>query len=790
MSDPSLKLWDGGAAEEPKEAEKVAGEPAAPLSRRHLLGYAVSAPVMTVAAGFGANLALPSSAHAAPLPLTPPDSVDYYDLGDALVQTSLPTMPLVKLSVGLDGRITLDLPRLESGQGIATACGMMVAEEFDVPWSAVLVTASDARPELLFNQVTGGSSAVRCFHAALPLLAAAARARLLAAAAQQWGVPASNLSVKAGLVISTDGRSSGYGAFTAAASLLPLPTNARPKLAAQYSVIGRPAGRLDARDIVTGKKKFTLDQLVPDAKPTMLLMPTQIRGSVLRVNNAAAVQAMPGVIAVVVIPEGGSVVPNPRGVAVMAETFGQAWTAANALDVTWGDGPLKGQSNDSLQATLKAAIAPLAVPPLGALTVEGDFTFAAAAHAPLEVECAIADVRAGSAEIWAGLQSPIVTQQSIALDLGLPVSKVTVHVVPSGGSFGRRLFWDPVQVAVQVSKATGRPCKLMYHRINDMRHTRLRPPQYHKVRATLLLGKVLSYEQRIAAVRLDVRHGFGDIFTAAAVSAPAGVQQSIGNGATEQAFFKTMVSSPYNFGISSKVLTPVAIDMNTVSYRSVHIQPARSVEEIIVDEIARALNKDPVAFRLEYLRDARARAVLQAVTTASGWGKSMPAGFAQGVAVHQESRSFTACVVELDARVLSAVQVTKATIAIDVGLPINPTGIDAQVQGALAESISLVLTAGLHIRDGLPLEGSYSQYHFARMKHYPKDVKVIIMPANGNAIGGLGEVGLSASSGAIANAYARATGLKPRNFPLNFPVDFAPVAPGKLPNPVVVPVPR
>src|SRR5258706_8128563 len=278
------------------------------------------------------------------------------------------------------------------------------------------------------------------------------------------------------------------------------------------------------------------------------------------------------------------------------------------------------------------------------------------------------------------------------------------------------------------------------------------------------------------------------MFTAAAVCAPPSVQQSIGNGATEEAFFKTMVASPYNFGVGTKVLTPVAIDMNTVSYRSVHIEPARSVEEIIVDEIAKKLNKDPVAFRLEYLRLDRARAVLQTVAAAANWGKAMPAGFAQGVAVHQETRSFTAAVVELDARDLTAVKVTKATIAIDVGTPINPTGIEAQLLGALAESISLVLTAGLHIQNGLPLEGSYSQYHFARMRNYPKDVKIIIMPANGEAIGGLGEVGLSATSGAIANAYARATGIKPRNFPLYFPIDFTPFPPGAFPTPVVVPV--
>ncbi|MBC8058136.1 MAG: xanthine dehydrogenase family protein molybdopterin-binding subunit, partial [Rhizobiales bacterium] len=601
-----------------------------------------------------------------------------------------------------------------------------------------------------------------------------------------WGLSAATLRIAAGVVIAPDGRTAAFGALSVAASLLPLPVNVFAKPASQHTVIGKPAGRLDARDIVTGKKRFTMDQDVPNAKPTMLRMPSQIRGTVKSVNNLSAIRGMPGVIDIVVIPGGGSIVPHPPGVAVMAETFGQAWAAVNLLDITWGDGPLKGQTNDSIQTTLKRAILPFALPPLGALTVEGEFEFAAATHCPLEVECAIADVRPGSCEIWAGLQTPIIAQQSIAADLGMLQSQVKVHVVPSGGSFGRRLFWDPVQVAVQVSKATGRVCKLMYHRTDDVRQTRLRPPQYHKARATLLLGQVIAYEQRIAAVRLDARHGYGELFTAAAGSAPASVQQSIGNFAYEQVFFKTMVASPYNFGVGTKVLTPVAIDMNTVSYRSVHIQPARSVEEIIVDEIARKLGRDPVAFRLSYLRLPRARAVLQAVASAGNWGKAMPAGFAQGVAVHQESRSFTACVVELDAREPGNAKVTRATIAIDVGKPINPTGIDAQIQGALSESIALVLNAGLTLKDGLPIESSYTSYRFTKMKDYPKQVQVIIMPNVGEPIGGLGEVGLSATSGAIANAYARATGIKPRKFPLNAQPAYTPVAPGKLAEPVFV----
>src|SRR5258706_12012684 len=247
-----------------------------------------------------------------------------------------------------------------------------------------------------------------------------------------------------------------------------------------------------------------------------------------------------------------------------------------------------------------------------------------------------------------------------------------------------------------------------------------------------------------------------------------------------------MVSSPYSYGTCTKLLTTVTIDWNTVSYRSVHIQPARTVEEIITDEIARVMGKDPVAFRLEFLRLPRARAVLQQVATVAQWGKTMPAGFAQGVGVHMESRAFTACIVELDATDPAHCKVTRATIAIDVGKPINPSGIEQQCHGGLAEAIALVLNAGLHVQNGEPIEASYHHYHFPRMKDFPKNVQVIIMPNGGDPVAGMGEPGMSAPSGAIANAYARATGIKPRKFPLNVqePIDATP--PGQLPPPATL----
>lgn len=771
------------------EADAPAG-----ISRRGLLTYALTAPVMTMAAGLG----LPGTARAA-LPLTPPDTVDFFDLGDAVTLSSLPTMPLVRLSVGVNGRVAFELPRAESGQGITTALAMMIAEELDVDLSMVDVTLSDARPELMFNQLTGGSTTVRSFAGVLPLMAAQARARLLEAAAKQWGMSSNQLSTANGQVLASDGRKAAYGALTLAASLIPPPLNVLPKSAGNYRVVGKATRRIDAMDIVTGKKQFSLDIPVPNAKPTMVRRPPTIMGTVVRVNNLGAVKAMPGVIGVCVLPRGGVITPIPPGVAVMAETFGQAWDAVNALDVTWGAGTIDGESNATINTKLKASVPALGLPALGTMSIDAEFEMAPLCHAPLETDCAIVDVKMNaqgnpvSCEIWAGMQTPIAAAQSVALDLGLSPTAVKAHVVTSGGSFGRRLFWDPVQQAAQISKLLGYPCKLMYHRADDMRHGRGRPQQYHRLRATMLLGQVVSLDHRIASPRLDTRHGFGDLLTATAATAPASVQQSLGNLAVEESLFKTMVSSPYNFGVSNKLLLPAPIIMNTGSYRSVHIQPARLCEEIIVDEMANALGKDPVAFRLSCLRLPRARAVLQAVASAGQWGKTMPTGFAQGIAVHQETRSFTACLVEIDARPAIAgtgpALVTKAVIAIDVGKPINPTGIDAQVQGALNESISIVLSAGLHVQNGLPLEGSYSQYHFSRNRHYPKNVQVIVMPSTGEAIGGLGEVGLSASSGAIANAYARATGTKPRKFPLYFPVDFTPFPPGKLPTRLSLPLP-
>lgn len=720
-----------------------------PVGRRRFLAFLVAAPVLTVAVPGTAEAVIPSL----------PQPAEIMDLGEVLILAGTPTAgALAVLSVGEDGVVTLELARAEVGQGITTATAMLVAEELDLPLHQVRVTLADARPELLFNQLTGGSNTIRSVYGPIRQAAAAARARLLAAASQQHGVPVERLSTQDGGVILPDGRSIAYGLLTSAAAQLTGVFAAQPKPASQHRLVGTPQSRIDARAMVTGEFKYTLDHDVPGAMPAVVRRPPTINGSVRSVDTAAA-RKMPGVLAIGVVP---------TGVAVVAETFGQALAARDALKVTWNPGTVDALSDVDIRAKLHAATLPLVVPPLLTQHVDAEFDFAFVSHAPLETNSAIADVRDDRAEIWAGLKSPIVAQQRIAAAVGLPEAAVKVHVVQGGGSFGRRLFFDAALEAAQISKTLRRPVKLMWSRTDDMRHGRARSASHHKLRATFGLGNVLTFEHRVAAVETDFRHGLGEILTATAASLPVA-----GNLSFAQTVFLTTCKVPYNFGVVTSLLNEVPLRMHTASWRSVYSANTRGAEEILVDELARRMGRDPVAFRRDHLKTARQRAVLDKVTSAGAWGRTMPKGFAQGVGFHDEYKSCTACLVEIDARDPQNPRVVKAVIAVDVGRPINPRGLEAQMLGGLTDAISTTLRAGLHIDKGLPLEGSYSQFHYARQKDAPLDVRIFVMPANGEP-GGAGELGVPAAVGAIANAYARATGIAPRSFPIIFPVDFEP----------------
>ncbi|MFK4066394.1 molybdopterin cofactor-binding domain-containing protein [Streptomyces sp. NPDC029674] len=740
------------------------------IGRRRFLGYVLAAPTLVTAAQLApeAEAAVPS-----------PDVTELVDLNDVMTAAALPTSNLITVEVGRDGTVSFALPRAEVGQGITTSTAMLIAEELDVPLDRVRVTLADARPELVFNQLTGASNTTISTYTPIRVAAALARRRLLDAAAVELGAAAGDLTLKAGVVSDGAGGRVGIGALAEkAASRAPRRMSVELKDREQFTVIGRPHNRVDALAAVTGRKKFTMDLDIPDAEPTMVCRPPTINGKVHSVANLREVRAMPGVTDAAVIS---------TGVAVRARTFGQCIDAVRALRVSWKPGSAAGKSDETVLKELRAAEPPLGLPPLTP-SVEASFTFHFRSNSALEPNCAIADVRADRAEIWGSLKAPIVARQAIAARLGLPLSAVIVHVTEGGGSFGRKLFFDAALEAAEISKEFGKPVKLMWHRADDSRQGRTHPMATSRVRVAYAGDTVLSYKQRHTSVSTDLGHGLGELFTAMAAKLP------VGDIGFSQTFFHLSQSMPYDFGVHSRLLSETDKGFNTGSMRNVYSPDVTCARELIVDALAARMGKDPFTFRRDFLRDDRTRAVLEKAAEVGKWGRPMPAGMAQGIAVHSEYHATSAVLVEIDCRPetvdrpvrdgVTGPRVTKAVIAVDVGLAVNPRGLEAQMMGCLMDGIALTLTSSLHLRDGHFLEASWDNYFYTRQWNTPPELEIVVMPGTTGKPGGAGELGVAASTAAVACAYGRATGTMPTTFPINH---------GKLsftPKPTVPPIPQ
>jgi len=751
------------------------------IRRREFLGYVLAAPTLVVAAKLGKDALTPKAAGAAVPSL--PEPSDLMDLGDVLTLAAAPTSGLITIRVNPDGTASFALPRAEVGQGITTAIAMLIAEELDLPLGEIDMSLADARPELVFNQLTGGSNTIRSMYTPVRTAAALARQRLLGAAAAQWGVRVDSLTTSGGVVRSASGTTATYGSLaTAAASSHTTLASVQLTDAPDFTVVGTPHNRIDALAAVTGRKKFAMDLDVPGAMPTMVCRPPTINGTVRSVSNLSAVKTMPGITDVAIVS---------TGVAVRGATFGQCIDAVRALTVTWGPGTEDGKSDDTVLHELEKAEPPMAVPavPILTRTLDAKFTFAFASNSPLETNCAIADVRPGSAEIWSCLKSPIAAQQTIAAKLKLPQDTVQVHVVQGGGSFGRHLFFDAALEAAEISQQMAKPVKLMWHRTDDFRHGRTHPMCTSRVRASYLLGNVLTFEQRHTSVATDFGHGLGEVLTAISAQLPVG---GLGFSGT---VFELTQNVPYNFGVTTQLLNEVDTSFHTGSMRNIYSPNVRVAQELVVDELAKAMGKDPYHFRRTFLKNDRSRAVLDKAAEVGDWGRSMPAGTAQGIAFHAEYKGVSACLVEIDCRpatvgrqvadAYTGPRVTKAVFVVDVGLPINPRGLEAQMMGGVMDGIALALSSSLHLKEGLPLEGSWDNYFYTRQWNVPTDLRIVVMPPTTGEPGGAGEFGVAAAFAAVACAYGRATGSMPTSFPINHdgPLGFEPL-------PAVPPIPQ
>jgi isoquinoline 1-oxidoreductase beta subunit len=750
------------------------------IGRRQFLGFVLAAPTLVVGARLLDHDYAPEAAGAA-IPSVPQVS-DYFDLGDLQDLAAAPTAGLISIVMNSDGTASFAMPRAEVGQGITTSMAMIIADEMDLPLSKVIVTLADATPALLLNQFTGGSNSTRSLYQPVRVAAAGTRAQLLEAAAAQLGVIVSTLTTDNGVITSQSGKTLTYGSLAvAAASSENRVMHVELKSTSDFSIVGTPQYRTDALASVTGTKVFTMDIEVPNALPTMVCRPPTINGTVQSVSNLSAVQNMPGITDVVAIS---------TGVAVRGATFGQCIDAVRALVVEWGPGTEDGQSDATVLGELQAL-----VPFLGATanplakSVTGEFTYYFRSNSPLETNCAIADVRSNSAEIWSSLKAPILAQETIAQRLGLPTEAVVVHVVLGGGSFGRHLFSDAAQEAAEISQALGKPVKLMWHRTDDFRHGRTHPMAVSRIQATYLGSNVLTFEQRHTSVSTDFTHGFGEIITSQLAELP------FGNLGYAETIFELTQNVPYSFGAVDQVLNEVDMGFHTGSMRNIYSPDVTTALELIVDQIASGMSMDPYTFRRTFLPDARSRAVLDKAAEVGNWGRTMPAGTAQGIAFHSEYKGVCAALVEIDCtpatvnRVVenayTGPRVTKVIFVVDVGLTINPLGLQAQMLGGISDGIAQTLTSSLHFENGIPLEGSWDNYFYTRQWNVPPEVQVIVMPPTSDEPGGAGEFGVAASMAAVACAYARATGTMPTSFPINHngPLGFTPY-------PVIPPIPQ
>lgn len=748
-------------AEQRRPAPEAEAEPEEP-GRRRVLAYLLAAPTLAVGVRFGVDSAGGETAEAV-VP-SPPQPENLLDLGDLQNLAAAPTSGLIAVQVHTDGTASFAVPRAEVGQGMTTAVAMMIAEEMDLPLTKVRVTLADARPELMMNQLTGGSNSMRSIYRPVRVAAAVARQRLVSTAAEQWGVAASGLSTKDGVISYGSEKSATYGSLAeAAASARVVAASARLKDPSDFTVIGTPQNRVDALAAVTGRKSFGMDLDVPGAKPTMVRRPPTINGTVVSVDNADAVSDMPGITDVATIE---------HGVAVRGETFGQCIDALRALKVSWGPGTVDKESDDTVLAKLRKAALPLVVPPLLTKKVEAEFTFAFASNSPLEPDNAIADVRSDRAEIWSSLKVPIVAQREIAARLGLPQKAVTVHVVEGGGSFGRHLFHDVAAEAAEISQKMGKPVKLSWSRTDNFRQGRTHPMCISRVRATYALGNVLSYEQRHTSSQTDFGHGLGEVLTSTAAKIPV-----VGNPTFAQTIFQLTQSSPYHFGATTQLLNEVPLKFNTGSMRNIYSPNVACARELVVDRLAAKMGKDPVEFRREFLKEKRLRAVLDKAAEVGAWGRKLPSGVAQGIALHAEYRGAVATLVEIDCRPetvnrevrdgVTGPRVTKALMVVDAGFAINPRGIEAQMMGGMNDALAMALTSSLHIKDGIPLEGSWDNYFYTRQWNTPPELDVVVMGSTTEKPAGVGELGVAPAFAAIACAYARATGTMPTSFPIN-----------------------
>jgi isoquinoline 1-oxidoreductase subunit beta len=663
------------------------------------------------------------------------------------------------------GKVFLTVGKSEMGQGARTSLPVILAEELGVdPDSVELV---QARPGPDFQDLgTFGSRSTRTMWAPLRTAGAAAREMLVAAAAARWKVDAASCRAEKGRVRhESSGRSAGFGELASDAARLPVPAEPRLKSRSEFRFIGRDRRRVDAPRIVAGEAVFASDVRVPGMKVAAIVR-APVHGGELKSWDEAAARAVPGFVAAAKIP---------GGLALVAESSWAALQAREAVEktVAWNEGENGGSDSASLSARLKEAASRAtaslrrggdasAALASSARRVEAEYFYPFQAHAPLEPMSAVADVRRGSCEVWAGTQNPNGAQEAVAKALGLDPTAVTVNVTLLGGGFGRRGRSDFVLDAVEASRAVGAPVKILWTRQDDMRVGDFHPLSYHLLAAGLdASGAPVAWRHRVAAVSWS-RSG-----------PPPSTEEQL------RPPLRGAYDVPYAIPAVEASLTDVASPVRVSSWRGVNHNHNVFAAECFADEVAAAAGKDPLAFRLALLRKdaavaggregkpvdrARLAAVLELAGRKAGWGAPLPAGRARGVAcAAYDGQTSAAVVAEVTVGRDGAWRVDRVVCAVDPGIAVNPLGIRAQVEGSVAWALS-ALSTEITLKAGRVEQGTYRDFPILRFRDMPR-VETVIADSDAPPTG-MGEPPVPVATAAVANALSAAAGRRVRRLPV------------------------
>lgn len=673
--------------------------------------------------------------------------------------------PNAFIRIGSDGIVTVVSKHIEMGQGAYTGLATIVAEELDADWTKVRVEGAPADAKRYNNlnfgpmQGTGGSSSINNSFDQLRNAGATARAMLVSAAAQKWGVPASEVTIVNGVVAhAKSNRSAGFGELAADAAKLPVPADAKPKDPSKYTLIGKNAARVDSRDKSTGKALFTQDVQLPGMLTAAVLHPPRF-GARVKSFDATKAKAVKGVKSVVAFET-----PVRSGVAVLATDF---WTAKKARDlvtIEWDESAAYRGSTTELYkeyrelakkpgASAKKEGDPDAAFAAAADVLEATYEFPYLAHASMEPLNCVVRIGKQDCEVWNGEQFQSIDQVAVAKAVGLPPTSVNIHMLYAGGSFGRRANpqADYVVEAAAIAKAAGVdvPVKMVWTREEDTRAGYYRPLYVHTLKAGLdKEGKIVAWQHRIVGQSIMAGTAFG------------------GPGPIDVTSVEGAANLPY-------AIPNLAVELHTTK-NGVPVQWWRSVgsthtafsTECFLDDIARHTRQDPYALRKSLLTDKhpRHKAVLDLVAQKAGWSKPRPKDEVWGLALHESFNSVVAQVAQLK-RTSSGLKLEKVICAVDCGLAVNPNIVAMQMEGGIGYGLAAALTGAVTIKDGVVEQSNFDDYPVLRMNQMPA-IDVHILPSTAKPTG-VGEPGTPPIAPALANALALANGKPVRSLPLS-----------------------